>query len=235
MSLSRFKKIYTRNNFLKTFMGRFSVICPFFRPVKLIVYTSSHLNNKTDKSHKCSKSEITGGSLAKGGSKQFAQSKGEYPSRIRLFFTIAENSYNIDVCEMIHNLTKNGFFSTECSVCMSFNNVSPISVIDLHQILKIKEYKNRDLVYNDLDLCGWCVMKCQNMNTHKIIHTCLYDMQQIQKEEYVNVNVVWVPLCTDVQRQILYIDTFTDNSFFAVKVLILLRRKKYMKHYSIIL
>ena len=73
------------------------------------------------------------------------------------------------------------------------------------------------------------------MNTHKIIHTCLYDMQQIQKEEYVNVNVVWVPLCTDVQRQILYIDTFTDNSFFAVKVLILLRWKKYMKHYSIIL
>ena len=180
-------------------MGRFSVICPLFRPVKSIVYTSSPLNNKTDKSHICSKSEITipvgcyivfSGSLVQGGSKKFAKSKGEYPSRIRLFFTIAKNSYNIDVCEMIHNLTKNSVCSTECSVCMSFNNVSPISVIDLHQILKIKEYKNGDLVYNDLDLCGWCVMKCQNMNTNKIIYKCLYDMQKIQKEEYVNVRVV---------------------------------------------
>ena len=56
---------------------------------------------------------------------------------------------------MTHDLTKNDVCLTECSVCMSFNNVSPISVIDLHQIEKIKEYKNGALAY--VDLCGWCV------------------------------------------------------------------------------
>ena len=191
-------------------MGRFSVICPIFHPVKLIVYTSSHLTNKTDKIHRCSKSKIIipigcyivfSGSLVNVGSKTFVQSKGEYPSCIILFFTIPQNSYNIDVCEITYNLTKDDVCSTECFICMPFNNVSPISVIDLHQILKIKEYKNGDLVYNDLDLCGWCVMKCQNMNTNKIIHKCLYDMQKIQKEEYVDGNIVWVLLCTDIQRQ----------------------------------
>ena len=65
-------------------MGGFSVICSLFHPIKLIVFTSSHLNNKTDKIHRCSKSEITipGGcyivfssSLVHGGSKDFVQSK----------------------------------------------------------------------------------------------------------------------------------------------------------------
>ena len=79
-------------------MGRFSVICPLFHPVKLIVYTSSHLNKQKDKVHRCSKSEIIipvgchivfSGSLVHAGSKSFVQEKGEYPSCIRLFFTIA--------------------------------------------------------------------------------------------------------------------------------------------------
>ena len=39
-------------------------------------------------------------------------------------------------------------------------------------------------------------------------------MQKIPKEEYGNGNIVWVPLCTDVQRQTLFVDTFADNRFF---------------------
>ena len=31
---------------------------------------------------------------------------------------------------------------------------------------------------------------------------------KIPKEEYINRNIVWVPLCTDVQRQTLFLDTF---------------------------
>ena len=68
---------------------------------------------------------------------------------------------------MTHNLTKNDFCLTEYSKCISFNNISPISVFDLHKIVKIKEYNNGDVVYGDLDICGWYVMKCQNMNKNK--------------------------------------------------------------------
>ena len=39
-------------------MERFRVFCLLFHPVKLTVYTSSHLTNKTDKIHRCSKSKI---------------------------------------------------------------------------------------------------------------------------------------------------------------------------------
>ena len=93
-----------------------------YNPVKLIVYTSPHLNNKTDKIHRSSKFEIIipiegyivfSCLLVHCGSKTFVQSKGEYLSCIRLFFTIAENNYNINVCEMTHNLTKITFCSTE--------------------------------------------------------------------------------------------------------------------------
>ena len=33
-------------------------------------------------------------------------------------------------------------------------------------------------------------MKCQKMNSNKIIHRCLYDLQKIPNEEYVNGNIV---------------------------------------------
>ena len=90
--------------------------------------------------------------------------------------------------------------------------------------MKIKVYKNGELVYGVLDLCGWCVMKCQNMYSNKTIHKCLYELQKYLKEEYVNGNIVWVPLCTNVQIQKnTFVDTFADNRFFAVKMLILLR------------
>ena len=74
-------------------MGRFSVICPLFYQVKLIVYNSSYLNKISDKIHKCSKSEIIIpigcynvfiSSLVHGSSKTIVQTKGEYPSYLRL-------------------------------------------------------------------------------------------------------------------------------------------------------
>ena len=129
-------------------MGWFSVICPLYNQVKLIVHTSSHLNNKTDKIHRSSKFEIIipiegyivfSCLLVHCGSKTFVQSKGVYPSFVKLFFIIAEKNYNIDVCEMTHSLTEDNFCSAEYSVCMVFNNVSLINVIDLRQILKMKE------------------------------------------------------------------------------------------------
>ena len=175
------------------------------------------------------------GSLVHGGLKTFVQSKGKYLSCIKLFFTIAEHNFNINVCEMTHNLTKDDFGSEWYSIYMLFNNVSPIHVIELYQIVKIKEYKNGELVYGGLYLCWWCVIKCQNMNSNKTIHKCLYDFQHTLKEEYANENFVWVPLCTDVQRQTLCDDTFPGNRFFAMKILILIHWKKHMKKYLIIL
>ena len=80
MSLSRCKKSYTRKNLLKRFMGRFTVICLLFYPVKLIVNTSLYLTNKTDKIRRYSKSEIIipvgscivfSSSLVYGGSETF--------------------------------------------------------------------------------------------------------------------------------------------------------------------
>ena len=59
--------------------------------------------------------------------------------------------------------------------------------------------------------------------------------KKIQKEEYVDGNVVWVPLCIDIQRQTLCVDIFAGNRFFAVIICIPFRWKKHMKHYSIIL
>ena len=109
-------------------MGRFSGICPLFHPVKLIVYTSSHLNNKTNMIHRCFKSEIIipigcyivfSGLLVHGGSKTCVQSKGEYPFCIRLFFTIAENNFNINICEMTHNLAKDFVQKNVSSICHS--------------------------------------------------------------------------------------------------------------------
>ena len=60
-------------------------------------------------------------------------------SVFRLCCTIAENSYNINVGGKTNNLTKDDVCSGECSICMLFNNVLPISVIDLHHIIKSKE------------------------------------------------------------------------------------------------
>ena len=162
-----------RSNLRKKIIGRFSVICLLFHPVKLTVYTSSHLNKQKDKVHRYSKSEIIipigcyiafSGSLVHAGSKSFVQEKGECPSFIRLFFTIADKKYNHDVCELTHKLTKKDFCSTEFSKCLSFNTVSPISVIDLQKIVKLKKCNDGDVVYGDLDICGWCVLKCQSIN-----------------------------------------------------------------------
>ena len=225
-NLSHYQNVKNKvqeKNILKQFMGRFSVICPLFYPVKLVVYTSSHLYKQTDKIHRCSKSEIIipvecyivfSISLVHGGSKYSVQNKGKYPSCIRLFFTIVENKYKHDDCEMTHNSLKNNFWATECSKCISFNNLSPISVIDLHKIVKIKEYNNGDVVYGDLDICVWCKMKYQNMSKNKPIHTGIYDMQKIHKEEYVDENMVWVPLCTNGLRQTLFVDIHSGNRFF---------------------
>ena len=55
---------------------------------------------------------VFSGALVHGGSKYFVQEKVEYQSCIRLFFTIAENKYNHDVCEMTHNLTNKDVCST---------------------------------------------------------------------------------------------------------------------------
>ena len=84
-------------------------------------------------------------------------------------------------------------------------------------------------------VCGWCVLKCQNMSKNKLIHTCIYDIQKIHKEEYVDGNMVWVPLCTNGLRQTLFVDIHSGKRFFAVDKLILFRWKKHMIHYSIIL
>ena len=139
MSLSRCKKLITRQNLLKRFTGRFNVICPFFHPFKLIGYTSSYLNNKTDYIHRCSKSIIIipigcyiafSCSLVYGGSRKNVQTKGEHPSCIRLLFTIAENSYNTNVCEMTHNLTKDEFCSDVCSICMLFKYIIQQCITD---------------------------------------------------------------------------------------------------------
>ena len=63
-------------------------------------------------------------------------------------------------------------------------------------------------------VCGWCVLKCQNMSKNKLIHTCIYDIQKIHKEEYVDGNMVWVPLCTDGLRQTLFVDIHSGKRFF---------------------
>ena len=74
------------------------------------------------------------------------------------------------------------------------------------------------------------------MNKNKSIHTCINDMQKNHKEEYVDGNMVWVPLCTDLLRQTLFVDIHAGKIFFlAVNKLMLFRWKKHMKHYSIIL
>ena len=70
------------------------------------------------------------------------------------------------------------------------------------------------LIYGDLDLCGWCVMKYQNMNNNKSIYRCLYDLQKNHREEYMNGNIDWVPLCIDVQRQTLFDGIFAGDRFF---------------------
>ena len=44
------------------------------------------------------------------------------------------------------------------------------------------------------------------MSKNKSIHRCIYDMQIIHKEEYVDENMVWVLLCTNGLRQTLFVD-----------------------------
>ena len=60
---------------------------------------------------------------------------------------------------------------------------------------------------NQLNLCLKCVMQCQNMNNNKPIYRCRYDLQKNPKEEYVNGNIDWVPLCTNNQKYIFYLLT----------------------------
>ena len=54
----------------------------------------------------------------------------------------------------------------------------------------------------------------------------IYDERKLfslSKQDSSNGNIVWVPLCTDKQRQILFVDIFLDNRFFVVNILILFR------------
>ena len=73
------------------------------------------------------------------------------------------------------------------------------------------------------------------MSKNKSIHRCIYDMQIIHKEEYVDENMVWVLLCTNGLRQTLFVDIHSGKSFFAVNKLILFLWKKHRIYYSIIL
>ena len=61
---------------------------------------------------------------------------------------------------------------------------------------------NGELVYGDLDLCRW-------------FHKCFSDLLKNPKEECVNGNIVWVPLCTDVQRRTSFVDIFAGDRFFS--------------------
>ena len=76
-------------------------------------------------------------------------------------------------------------------------------MIDVHYIKHLNDYEIGELVYGDLYVCGWCVMKGQITNQNKSIH-----------EEYINRTIVWVLLCTDVERQTLFFDTFAGDRFF---------------------
>ena len=59
--------------------------------------------------------------------------------------------------------------------------------------------------------------------------------KKFKKKKYVDGNVAWVPLCTDIQKQTICVDIWEGNRCFAMNILILFRWKKYMKRYSIIL
>ena len=126
---------------------------------------------------------------------------------VDFFFTIAEDSYNMNLYEITHNLTKGNFCSDECSICKLFNNKLLIRLIDLQYIKNLNDHKKDELGYGDLDVCGWCVMKDQNTNKNKSIHKYLYDLPKIPKEEYIK-------LCTDVQRQTLFAGIFAGERFF---------------------
>ena len=56
--------------------------------------------------------------------------------------------------------------------------------------------------------------KCQNMNKNKSVHKCIYDMQKIHIEEYVDGNFIWVSLCTDLLRQLFFVDIHSGNRVF---------------------
>ena len=58
------------------------------------------------------------------------------------------------------------------------------------------------------------------MSKNKSIHTCIYDMQKIHKESYVDGIMIWVPLNNDGLRQTLFVDTHVGKIFFAAKKLI---------------
>ena len=73
------------------------------------------------------------------------------------------------------------------------------------------------------------------MSKNKSIHTCIYDMQKIHKESYVDGIMIWVPVNTDGLRQTLIINTHLGKRLFAVNKLIHFHKKKYTIHYSIIL
>ena len=57
-------------------------------------------------------------------------------------------------------------------------------------------------------------MKCQNNCKNKLIQTCIYDIQKIHKESYVDGIMIWVPLNTDILRQTLFVDTHAHKRFF---------------------
>ena len=52
------------------------------------------------------------------------------------------------------------------------------------------------------------------MSKNKSIHSCIYDIQIIHKEEYVDENMVWVLLCTNGLRQTLFVDIHSGKRFF---------------------
>ena len=56
------------------------------------------------------------------------------------------------------------------------------------------------------------------MSKNKSIHRCIYDMQKNHKEEYVDENMVWVPLWTNGLRQTLFVDIHSGNFFRGEKI-----------------
>ena len=94
------------------------------------------------------------------------------------------------------------------------------------KVVKLKEYNDGDVVYGELDICGWCVLKCQNNCKNKLIQTCIYDIQKIHKESYVDGIMIWVPLNTDILRQTLFVGTHAHKRFFRGKQIDTLSLKK---------
>lgn len=88
-------------------------------------------------------------------------------------------------------MDKEHFCNDKFVTCKLFNDKSAPGLIDVQNFINIKNQESGKVVYGNLDICGWVIIKKNNIYVEKNARKCINELQQINEEEIINGQIVW--------------------------------------------